>query len=136
MLWCSYSVYVYLLLCYDAATLVLTCFLPRINKMLLLILLLLLLYEVVFRGGCFLQSSSNISKTDFLEHLCTMTSISSIENNSMVVVTPMLLYRWRKDRGHNFPSASGVKIIKLNQTKLCVNWNLNAFHEKYYKNLN
>ena len=32
MLWCSYSVYVYLLLCYDAATLVLTCFLPRINK--------------------------------------------------------------------------------------------------------
>ena len=28
-------------LCYDAATLVLTCFLPRINKMLLLLLLLL-----------------------------------------------------------------------------------------------
>ena len=34
-----------------------------------------LLSEFVFRCGFFLTSSSNISKTPFLDDLCTMTSI-------------------------------------------------------------
>ena len=42
--------------------------------------------EVVFRCGCFLTTSSNISKTPFfLEHLFTMASISSIEKDSIAV---------------------------------------------------
>ena len=37
--------------------------------------------EVVFRCGCFLTSSSTISKTLLLKHLCTMAFISSIEKD-------------------------------------------------------
>ena len=42
--------------------------------------------EVVFRCGCFFISSSNISKTSFLEHLCTMTSISWFEKDSVATI--------------------------------------------------
>ena len=42
-----------------------------------------LLSEVVFRFGCSFVSLSNISKTPFLEHLCTMAFISSIKKNSI-----------------------------------------------------
>ena len=43
-----------------------------------------LLPQNVFRCVCFLVSSSNVLKTTFLEHLCTMTSISSIEEDFIV----------------------------------------------------
>ena len=46
-----------------------------------------LLSEVLFCCGCFFISSSNISKTPFSEHLCTMTSISSIEKDSIATTT-------------------------------------------------
>ena len=48
--------------------------------------MLVILSEVVFQCWCFLTSSSNISKTPFLEHLCTVASISSTKSD--FIATP------------------------------------------------
>ena len=44
------------------------------------------LNEVVLRCCCFLVSSSNIFKVPFLEHLCTMATVSSLEKDFIATI--------------------------------------------------